>query len=72
VKVTGAVVGGASLDAEGVTRLATLPSRDILLAQLAGAFGAPATQVVGLLSANLRNLAHALAQLQEQKAAAAA
>ena len=72
VKVTGAVVGGASLDAEGVIRLATLPPRDILLAQLGGAFGAPATQVVGLLSANLRNLAHALTQLQEQKARAAA
>jgi large subunit ribosomal protein L10 len=72
VKVTGAVVGGASLDAEGVIRLATLPPRDILLAQLGGAFGAPATQVVGLLSANLRNLAHALAQLQEQKERAAA
>ena len=68
VKVTGAVVGGRTLDVEGVQKLATLPSRDILLAQLAGAFNAPATQVAGLLAANLRNLGSLLAQVQEQKA----
>jgi len=72
VKVTGGVVGGKSLDVEGVSRLATLPSREILLAQLAGAFSAPATQVAGLMAANLRNLGYALTQLQEQKAQAAA
>jgi large subunit ribosomal protein L10 len=72
VKVTGGVVGGKSLDLEGVTKLATLPSRDVLLGQLAGTFGAPATRVAGLLAANLRNLGHALTQLQEQKAQASA
>ena len=72
VKVTGGVVGGKSLDLAGVTRLATLPPREILLAQLAGAFSAPATQVAGLMAANLRNLGYALTQLQEQKAQAAA
>lgn len=72
VKITGAVVGGKPLDPDGVTRLATLPSREILLAQLAGAFGAPATQVAGLMAANLRSLGHALTQLHEQKAQAAA
>jgi large subunit ribosomal protein L10 len=68
VKVTGAVVGGKTLDVDGVLKLATLPSRDILLAQLAGAFNAPATQVAGLLAANLRNLGSLLAQVHEQKA----
>ena len=63
VSESGHILGVVTVDA---------PTRDILLAQLAGAFGAPATQVVGLLSANLRNLAHALAQLQEQKERAAA
>jgi len=72
VKVTGAVVGGAALDAEGVQRLATLPPREALLAQLGGAFSAPATQVAGLLAASLRNLACALVQLQERAAAAGA
>lgn len=72
VKVTGGVLGGKPLDLDGVTRLATLPPREIILAQLAGAFAAPATQVAGLLAANLRNLGYALTQLQEQKAQAAA
>ena len=71
VKVTGGVVGGRTLDVAGVQRLATLPSRDVLMAQLAGAINAPATQVAGLLAASLRNLGYALTQLQEQKAAAA-
>jgi len=70
VRVTGAVVGGSALDADGVQRLATLPSREVLLAQLGGAFSAPATQVAGLLAASLRNLAHALAQLHERVAGA--
>ena len=72
VKVTGAVVGGKPLDAAGVQMLATLPSREVLLAQLAGAFNAPATQVAGLLAANLRSLGSLLAQVQEQKAQASA
>jgi len=67
VKVTGAVVGGKALDAEGVQKLATLPSREILLAQMAGALNAPATQIAGLLAANLRSLGSLLAQVQEQK-----
>ena len=72
VKVTGAVVGGRSMDADGVQRLATLPARDVLMAQLAGAFNAPATQVAGLLAANLRNLGAVLAQVLDQKAQAGA
>lgn len=72
VKVTGAVVGGKTLDAGGVQTLATLPPREVVLAQLAGAFNAPATQVAGLLAANLRNLGSLLAQVQEQKAQAGA
>ena len=72
VKVTGGVVGSSTLDLEGVQRLSTLPSRDVLLAQLGGALNAPATQVAGLLSASLRNLGYALTQLQDQKAAAGA
>jgi len=71
-RVTGAVVGGAALDADGVQRLATLPPREVLLAQLAGALGAPATQVAGLLAAGLRNIGSVLAQVAEQKAASGA
>jgi large subunit ribosomal protein L10 len=72
VKVKGAVVGGKALDADGVLKLASLPPREVLLAQLAGVFNAPATQVASLLDANLRNLASLLAQVQAQKAQAGA
>jgi large subunit ribosomal protein L10 len=72
VKVTGAVIGGRALDADGVQRLATLPPREVLLAQLAGAFNAPAAQVASLLAANLRNLGAVLAQIKDQKAQAGA
>ena len=71
VKVTGGVIGGQTLDQEGVQRLATLPAKEVLWAQLAGALNAPASQVAGLLVANLRNLGYALTQLQERKAAGA-
>jgi large subunit ribosomal protein L10 len=72
VKVTGAMVGRAALDADGVQRLSTLPGREVLLAQLGGSFAAPATQVAGLFAASLRNLAYALAQLGERSAASGA
>jgi large subunit ribosomal protein L10 len=67
VRITGGVIGTRSIDAAGVTRLATLPAREVLLAQLGGAVTAPATQLAGLLAATLRNLGYALAQVRDQK-----
>ena len=52
--------------------LATLPPRDILLAQLAGGMAAPLSTMAGLLAAPLRNLGHGLVQLRDQRAASAA
>ena len=72
VRVTGGVIGNRAISADGVTRLATLPARDVLLAQLGGAMSAPATQLAGLLGATMRNLAYALAQVRDQKQAEAA
>jgi large subunit ribosomal protein L10 len=72
VRVTGGVVGDRALDTDGVTRLATLPPREVLLAQLGGALSAPATQIAGLLAAPLRNLGYALAQVRDQKESAGA
>ncbi len=72
VKIKGAVLGMRTVDAEGVTRLATLPPREVLQAQLAGALQSPIATLGGLLGANLRNLAYALQQLADKKAAAGA
>ena len=66
--VTGGVLGDRAIDADGVTRLATLPSREVLLAKLAGGMQAPVATLAGLLVANIRNLGYALAQVRDQKA----
>ena len=41
VRITGALFGDRAIDADGVIRLASLPSRETLLSQIAGAFAAP-------------------------------
>jgi large subunit ribosomal protein L10 len=71
VKITGAVLGTRAIDAAGVTTLATLPGRDVLLAQLAGAFAAPLATTAGLFDAPLREMAGLLAALSDRRAAAA-
>jgi large subunit ribosomal protein L10 len=57
IKVTGAVLGDRVINAEGVTRLAQLPSRDVLRAQVAGAIAAPMATMAGLFDAPLRDVA---------------
>lgn len=71
VAIRGAVLGGHRVDADGVTRLATLPSREVLLGQLAGGMVAPIASMASLLAAPLRNLGYALSQLVAKKEAAA-
>ena len=68
VTIRGGTVGGATVDAAAVTRLATMPPREVLLAQLAGGIASPLSTMAGLLAAPLRNLGYALAQVAEQKA----
>lgn len=71
VAIRGAVLGGQRVDADGVTRLATLPSREVLLGQLAGGMIAPLASMASLLAAPLRNFGYALTQLIAKKEAAA-
>ncbi|MGZ6260378.1 MAG: 50S ribosomal protein L10 [Candidatus Limnocylindrales bacterium] len=72
VTVRGAVVRGRRLAADDVSRLAALPSREVLLAQLAGAMAAPLGTMAGLLAAPLRNLGAGFSQLAERKGAGGA
>lgn len=71
VKITGALLGDRAIDAGEVSRLASLPSRDILLSQLAGAFAAPLATTAGLFDAPLRDIAGLVAALADKQAAAA-
>ena len=69
VAVRGAVLNGKRVDADSVTRLSTLPTRDVLLGQLAGGMVSPLSSMASLLAAPLRNLGYALQQVADQKAA---
>jgi large subunit ribosomal protein L10 len=69
VAVRGGLIGQRRIDAAGVTRLAELPPRDVLLAQLAGGIAAPLSGMASVISAPLRNLGYALSQLAEQRGA---
>ena len=70
VRITGAMLGERSIDGDGVVRLAALPPRDTLLAQLAGAFAAPLATTAGLFDAPLRDVVGLVAALADQRAAA--
>lgn len=72
VRITGAVLGDQAIDADGVGRLAALPSRNVLLAQIAGAIAAPMATTAGLFDAPLRDIAGLVAALTDQRDAAAA
>jgi large subunit ribosomal protein L10 len=72
LSVKGAVMGTKLLDAKQVDALADLPTREVLLAQLAGAFQAPLTKLAGLLLALPRNFAYGLKALIDQGGADAA
>jgi large subunit ribosomal protein L10 len=68
--IKGGVMDGNVLSAADVNALAELPSRDVLLSMLAGAFQAPLVKTAGLLQALPRNMAYGLKALIDQKEAA--
>jgi large subunit ribosomal protein L10 len=67
VEIRGAALGGRTVDAAAVVVLASLPGRDVLLAQLAGGMASPLSTMAGLLAAPLRNLGYGLVQLRDQR-----
>jgi large subunit ribosomal protein L10 len=66
----GGVMGGKVMSSKDIEALAELPSRDTLLAMLAGALQAPLAKTAGLLQALPRNFAYGLNALIDQKEAA--
>ena len=59
----GGVLDGAVLSADDIKALAELPSRDVLLSQIAGLLQAPLADFVGLLDAVPRDFSYALQAL---------
>ena len=69
IKVTGGLLGDRVISAEDVIRLSQLPSRDVLLAEVAGAVAAPMSTLAGLFDAPLRDIAGLVGALAENRAA---
>lgn len=61
---------GRVISIEDIKELATLPSRETLVARALAGFNAPITGFVNVLNGNLRGLAVALNAIAEKKAAA--
>lgn len=61
------VVEGKVIDFAGITALAELPSREVLLAQVLAGFQAPVSGFVNVLQGNLRNFACVINAIKEQK-----
>ena len=66
----GGMMGDTVMTADDLKVLANLPSREVLLAKIAGAFQAPLVKTAGLLSALPRNFAYGLNDLIQQREAA--
>lgn len=69
VSVRGGLLAGQPISAADLVRLASLPSREVLLARLAGGMAAPLSGMAAVLAANLRNLVGVLSAVAEQKRA---
>ena len=65
--IKGGLFAGATLDADGIRKLAEIEPREVLLAKLAGAMSAPMSKLAGLMTAVLRQPATAMQQLLEKK-----
>lgn len=70
VEIKAGLVEGKVIDANGVKTLASLPPREVLIAQLLGTLQAPITGFVRALSGNISNLVYALEAVRKQKESA--
>jgi large subunit ribosomal protein L10 len=66
-ELSGGILEGVFILPEKIKTLATLPSKEQLLAKLVGTIKAPITGMVGVLSGNTRNLVGVLNAIKEKK-----
>ena len=67
--VLGGAMGGTVLDADGVKAVASMPSREELIASVVACIGAPAANLASAIGAPAANIAGILATLEEREAA---
>lgn len=68
IEILGGIVNKQMVDASVIKSLASLPSREQLLAQMVGSLNAPISGFVNVLAGVPRALVNALNQIKEQKA----
>jgi large subunit ribosomal protein L10 len=71
LEIKAGVVEGKFIDIEGVKEIASLPSKEELVAKAMGALAGPLYGIVSVLNANIRGLAVALNAIVEKKQAEA-
>ncbi len=69
LKPLAAVVSGRLVSAEDIKALATLPSREVLLAKMLGSLNSPISGLVGVLSGVQRKFLYTLNAIAESKSA---
>ncbi|MBK5946875.1 50S ribosomal protein L10 [Rhodobacter veldkampii DSM 11550] len=68
-KILGGAMGNSALDPAGVKAVASMPSREELIAQIVSCIGAPASNIAGAIGAPASNIAGILKTLEEREAA---
>ncbi len=67
LEIKAGLLEGNILDIASIKALADLPSREVLLARVAGAFQAPLSAFASVLQGNIRNLVYVLDAVREQR-----
>ncbi|HQY44509.1 MAG TPA: 50S ribosomal protein L10 [Paracoccaceae bacterium] len=67
--ILGGAMGDTALDQAGVKAVASMPSREELIAQIVSCIGAPASNIAGAIGAPASNIAGILSTLEERQAA---
>jgi large subunit ribosomal protein L10 len=68
-QILGGAMGDTVLDPAGVKAVASLPSREELIAQIVGMIGSPASALAGAIGAPASNIASILSTIEEKAAA---
>ncbi|MEL6411557.1 MAG: 50S ribosomal protein L10 [Pseudomonadota bacterium] len=68
--ILGGAMGDQHLDPKGVETVSKMPSREELIASIAGCIGAPASNIAGALGAPASNIAGILSTIEEKAEAA--
>ena len=70
LEILGGSMSGTFLDRAGVEAVSKMPSRDELIATIAGMLGAPASNIAGAVGAPASNIASILSTIEEKAEAA--